>query len=965
MGVISRRVVPVCAELACFPCPRLRARSKKPLKRYKKLLNNIYPKSPDLPVNDRAIGKLADYAEQNSDRIFKIVNKLEHHTMKDIRAHQSGYLKADVRVYGKLLSSCKDHMPLFAQSALKVIKDLLDDSDPQLHILGCQMFADFAVNQVDTTYTYEIDKLLPRLVAVTKETGDEKERRAIRAAGLNALACVIWYTTEFSHIPPDFDSLVETVLDNYEAPLDEDAEGRLRKTHPSHHPSSTLSAYLKEEASSAVHKLRENITRMHKAGKPAFLPRDLGYLSKTDLEHPELWAHVCIHGLAKVAMEDVTTGRRVLDPVFRYFDNGHHWGPIPGCLALVFLHDLQEGMHMSGRHTIVSSLVRHLEDPNVTCNQGTQTHIVRIVTSLAKRSQAQSPAGTIAVVAAMSYLFQLLRRSLQWTKPPRGDASISRRETGNVEDHSNLQSAIEECLLYLSKTVRVSRPILDMMAVELESLSGDPLHSQTTMEALTVVGHSIASLEGHGEVQQTFPDNLLLQLLNSMGHPDPTTRIGAHRLLSILLHPPSTTSVCDSDGNKFEREFGGEGIMGSNIGGSRDHSGELVKHGGSGTASSSHLKGRLHNLKMGLERNLSRKVKSHGTVVSLREAEDKVGRLTALQASLLFSSLWLQAFFPSNFPRNFTAMSTTFSLIVTSSASKTESHSVLIRAVQLSLSLFSTALEANSEALISTRRRSMFTFSVALLVQISQVFNLSHMQANIKTILIEAEKDPLLEIREDGILLEKPVFGMSNMGTDDEDLLHISENTAEMLQLILSDMPTLDKEDGSEIASRMLERFEPDDSYMLRPRNFVLPEPMEVVNGDTLFEDPTVFSGDNDLIGSLTPIPTSPSPLDEVEAVPSVDELLGSLNSQVQVEKEEDAIYEPSSINTSDWIRSLAVGEDLTVRENTLPEKESVQLEKTQEVSDSDGQSISKESWESLVLPPASPFDNFLKAAGC
>lgn len=44
MGVMSRRVVPVCGNL-CFFCPSMRARSRQPVKRYKKLLSDIFPRN--------------------------------------------------------------------------------------------------------------------------------------------------------------------------------------------------------------------------------------------------------------------------------------------------------------------------------------------------------------------------------------------------------------------------------------------------------------------------------------------------------------------------------------------------------------------------------------------------------------------------------------------------------------------------------------------------------------------------------------------------------------------------------------------------------------------------------------------------------------------------------------------------------------------------------------------------------
>lgn len=46
-GMVSRQVLPVCGTL-CFFCPALSTRSRQPIKRYKKLLADIFPRSPVL-----------------------------------------------------------------------------------------------------------------------------------------------------------------------------------------------------------------------------------------------------------------------------------------------------------------------------------------------------------------------------------------------------------------------------------------------------------------------------------------------------------------------------------------------------------------------------------------------------------------------------------------------------------------------------------------------------------------------------------------------------------------------------------------------------------------------------------------------------------------------------------------------------------------------------------------------------
>ncbi|PKI73811.1 hypothetical protein CRG98_005795 [Punica granatum] len=109
MGVMSRRVVPACGNL-CFFCPSLRARSRQPVKRYKKLLAEIFSRNQEIEPNDRKIGKLCEYASKNPLRIPKITDNLEQRCYKDLRNENFGSVKVVLCVYQKLLSSCKEQM---------------------------------------------------------------------------------------------------------------------------------------------------------------------------------------------------------------------------------------------------------------------------------------------------------------------------------------------------------------------------------------------------------------------------------------------------------------------------------------------------------------------------------------------------------------------------------------------------------------------------------------------------------------------------------------------------------------------------------------------------------------------------------------------------------------------------------------------------------------------------------------
>lgn len=63
------------------------------------------------------------------------------------------------------------------------------------------------------------------------------------------------------------------------------------------------------------------------------------FVCREELNNPRFWSRVCLHNIAKLAKE-ATTVRRVLESMFRYFDNGNLWSPKHG-LALSVLRDMQ------------------------------------------------------------------------------------------------------------------------------------------------------------------------------------------------------------------------------------------------------------------------------------------------------------------------------------------------------------------------------------------------------------------------------------------------------------------------------------------------------------------------------------------------------------------------------------------------------------------------------------------------
>lgn len=59
---------------------------------------------------------------------------------------------------------------------------------------------------------------------------------------------------------------------------------------------------------------------------------------REEIETPKVWMQICIQRMVELAKESITM-RRILDPMFAYFDKGRHWVPRHG-LAIMVLSDM-------------------------------------------------------------------------------------------------------------------------------------------------------------------------------------------------------------------------------------------------------------------------------------------------------------------------------------------------------------------------------------------------------------------------------------------------------------------------------------------------------------------------------------------------------------------------------------------------------------------------------------------------
>eukprot|EP01028_Stygiella_incarcerata_P012194 TRINITY_DN7352_c0_g2_i1.p1 TRINITY_DN7352_c0_g2~~TRINITY_DN7352_c0_g2_i1.p1 ORF type:complete len:881 (+),score=226.30 TRINITY_DN7352_c0_g2_i1:82-2724(+) len=162
----------------------------RPVPRYKRYIQMLFPKKQDEPMNTSAQIKLQYYAGTTPDKLPRIGRALEKKVLFDISKKRWGFVRIGIKSLTEIMRICHDNIALFIRHLFTMVHAAFRTGEHELHILGSETLREICRYVVDISHIRLLDSFVPKLCSMCLEDSKsvtELLRMRVRKEGLLTL----------------------------------------------------------------------------------------------------------------------------------------------------------------------------------------------------------------------------------------------------------------------------------------------------------------------------------------------------------------------------------------------------------------------------------------------------------------------------------------------------------------------------------------------------------------------------------------------------------------------------------------------------------------------------------------------------------------------------------------------------------------------------------------------------------
>ncbi|XP_017774254.1 PREDICTED: protein EFR3 homolog cmp44E isoform X2 [Nicrophorus vespilloides] len=469
---VFEQMVQKCTDAGCCCgcCSALRPR-------YKRLVDNIFPVTPQDGLVKANMEKLTFYSLSSPEKLDRIGEYLYQKAARDIYRKRHGFVIIAMEAMDQLLVACHAQtLNLFVESFLKMVQKLLESTEPQLQILATQSFVKFANIEEDTpSYHRRYDFFVSKFSAMCHSGDDREIRDNIRTAGIRGLQAVVRKTVS--------DDLVENIWE------------------PVH---------MDKIVPSLLFNMQDSGFHMKEPGGGESAPD-----SKAD---PPMLAETCMREL--VGRASFGHIRAVLRPVLKHFDLHELW--VPNQFAIHTFRIIIFSIQAQYSYTVVETLMAHLDD-NTKATPTIRTSIVDVLSKIIAIAAVESVGPSVLEIinSLLGHLKDSVRHVMSQTEEKLYQEALI-NALGEFANHLPDYQKIEIMMFIMNK---IPYPLVD------SNSQADNLLQSILLKSLLKVGTKYQTIH----LNTTFPISFLEPLLRMSLAPDPEMRLLVQRILHTLI----------------------------------------------------------------------------------------------------------------------------------------------------------------------------------------------------------------------------------------------------------------------------------------------------------------------------------------------------------------------------------------------------------------------------------------------